>query len=156
MVMFANLSSCEKLWFRCAIGFGGKHCAATWHHWFQVFIKACQQDQNFIGEIGIPTSSCCSSEKKKDFFELSFFRIWIFCPCKSCACRRAREVIFSAFHSGLLNESLRSNQPLPSHLLKSEFPLKMAIHKCLANTRCQIWCTIELHRDPILKVLSEW
>ena len=22
--------------------------------------------------------------------------------------------------------------------------------------RCQIWCTIELHRDPISKVLSEW
>ena len=24
------------------------------------------------------------------------------------------------------------------------------------KTRCQIWCTIELHRDPISKVLSEW
>ena len=23
-------------------------------------------------------------------------------------------------------------------------------------TRCQIWCTIEAHRDPISKVLSEW
>ena len=23
-------------------------------------------------------------------------------------------------------------------------------------TRCQIWCTIEVHRDPISKVLSEW
>ena len=23
-------------------------------------------------------------------------------------------------------------------------------------TRCQIWCTIEFHRDPISKVLSEW
>ena len=23
-------------------------------------------------------------------------------------------------------------------------------------TRCQIWCTIELHRDPISKVLLEW
>ena len=80
MVMFANLSSCEKLWFRCAIGFGGKHCAATWHHWFQVFIKACQQDQNFIGEIGIPTSSCCSSEKNVICFwptvSSPFDKIW--------------------------------------------------------------------------------
>ena len=25
-----------------------------------------------------------------------------------------------------------------------------------AKTRCQIWCTIEVHRDPISKVLSEW
>ena len=24
------------------------------------------------------------------------------------------------------------------------------------TTRCQIWCTIELHRDPISKVLLEW
>ena len=24
------------------------------------------------------------------------------------------------------------------------------------KTRCQIWCTIELHRDAILKVPSEW
>ena len=24
------------------------------------------------------------------------------------------------------------------------------------KTRCQIWCTIEFHRDPISKVLSEW
>ena len=24
------------------------------------------------------------------------------------------------------------------------------------TTRCQIWCTIESHRDPISKVLSEW
>ena len=24
------------------------------------------------------------------------------------------------------------------------------------RTRCQIWCTIELHRDPISKVLLEW
>ena len=24
------------------------------------------------------------------------------------------------------------------------------------RTRCQIWCTIEFHRDPISKVLSEW
>ena len=24
------------------------------------------------------------------------------------------------------------------------------------KTRCQIWCTIELHRDPISKVLLEW
>ena len=24
------------------------------------------------------------------------------------------------------------------------------------KTRCQIWCTIELQRDPISKVLSEW
>ena len=23
-------------------------------------------------------------------------------------------------------------------------------------TRCQIWCTIEFHRDPISRVLSEW
>ena len=27
---------------------------------------------------------------------------------------------------------------------------------CLHMTRCQIWCTIELHRDPISKVLLEW
>ena len=26
----------------------------------------------------------------------------------------------------------------------------------LHRTRCQIWCTIELHRDPISKVLLEW
>ena len=26
----------------------------------------------------------------------------------------------------------------------------------LDKTRCQIWCTIEFHRDPISKVLSEW
>ena len=26
----------------------------------------------------------------------------------------------------------------------------------LLTTRCQIWCTIELHRDPISKVLLEW
>ena len=26
----------------------------------------------------------------------------------------------------------------------------------LSMTRCQIWCTIELHRDPISKVLLEW
>ena len=26
----------------------------------------------------------------------------------------------------------------------------------LPRTRCQIWCTIELHRDPISKVLSQW
>ena len=25
-----------------------------------------------------------------------------------------------------------------------------------SKTRCQIWCTIEVHRDPISKVLSEW
>ena len=25
-----------------------------------------------------------------------------------------------------------------------------------AMTRCQIWCTIEFHKDPISKVLSEW
>ena len=31
------------------------------------------------------------------------------------------------------------------------FVLLVFFHK----TRCQIWCTIELHRDPILKVLSE-
>ena len=33
-------------------------------------MKACQQDQNHKGKLGctrIPTSSCCSSEKKKDF-----------------------------------------------------------------------------------------
>ena len=24
------------------------------------------------------------------------------------------------------------------------------------KTRCQIWCTIEAHRDPISKVLSDW
>ena len=32
-------------------------------------------------------------------------------------------------------------------------------HQCKSlacTTRCRIWRTIELHRDPILKVLSEW
>ena len=32
----------------------------------------------------------------------------------------------------------------------------LCLSLCLPLTRCQIWCTIELHRDPILKVLSEW
>ena len=40
-------------------------------------------------------------------------------------------------------------------------PLDFARKPCFrslwkGNTRCQIWCTIELHRDPISKVLSEW
>ena len=35
--------------------------------------------------------------------------------------------------------------------MREQWAMKQA-HK----TRCQIWCTIELHRDPISKVLSEW
>ena len=37
--------------------------------------------------------------------------------------------------------------------------LKWKSWKCakkLLRTRCQIWCTIEAHRDPSSKVLSEW
>ena len=30
------------------------------------------------------------------------------------------------------------------------------IGSLILTTRCQIWCTIEFHRDPISKVLSEW
>ena len=35
-------------------------------------------------------------------------------------------------------------------------PSNHQIIKITLMARCQIWCTIELHRDPISKVLSEW
>ena len=34
--------------------------------------------------------------------------------------------------------------------------LKENMTNLVIKTQCQIWCTIELHRDPISKVLSEW
>ena len=50
--------------------------------------------------------------------------------------RRPRGLIFSAFGIeiswDLLKEPLRCDQQLPSNLLKTDFQLKMAIHKCLA------------------------
>ena len=39
--------------------------------------------------------------------------------------------------------------------LLSMWCIVLSMHMLL-KTRCQIWCTIEAHRDPISKVLSEW
>ena len=47
----------------------------------------------------------------------------------------------------------------PDFQAKNFTPLNSVICKMFHSqlkTRCQIWCTIELHRDPISKVLSEW
>ena len=33
---------------------------------------------------------------------------------------------------------------------------KTKTERSFHKTRCQIWCTIDLHRDPISKVLLEW
>ena len=56
--------------------------------------------------------------------------------------------------------------PRPALLLKKVVQLwskkvpKIRVKKenkpTLNRTRCQIWCTIDAHRDPISKVLSEW
>ena len=46
---------------------------------------------------------------------------------------------------------------LPGHSTRwLGFLKKQSIWYLRHMTRCQIWCTIEVHRDPISKVLLEW
>ena len=53
------------------------------------------------------------------------------------------------FHVGLLLESSKLDQPLPSNLLKTDFPLKMAIHNSDAqNATCV--------RETVKNVLAEF
>ena len=50
----------------------------------------------------------------------------------------------------------RSDHSLRMSLTDSLTTLLKIEWSDLNTTRCQLWCTIELHRDPISKVLSEW
>ena len=101
--------------------------------WHMFFFSSNLSEQMFLG--GIVCSA--SNELWKFPLELQALKLWC-----------AWSVIVGNFHYLYFWNVL-----IP--------PLDFARKPCFCslwkgNTRCQIWCTIELHRDPISKVLLEW
>ena len=97
---------------------------------------------------------CCCQDCCQDFFQESCQDLYCQDLCKEYSQDSWQDCWQDVVM--IIVKIVEIASPSPPIVSKKSRQRKRQTHWEQFRTRCQIWCTIEFHRDPISKVLSEW